>query len=193
MAVNRRLQHQKAFRTIIGRGIPSPSEGSDGDIQIRTTIAGLKMFVKYGARWWQMGEAAMQIGGRDGSEPISSTSMSGTPTTRIEKDTGNIQLRGNIVLGDRHSGQSTASSAKGGLDSRVINFTGKRNTGLTFQSDDSAYLDNVDIYLESNKKIHFAGDADDQIWIAGSSVNIEATAEQFKITHEDASSPTALE
>ncbi len=32
-------------------GIPNPSEGSDGDIQVRQTNLGAKLFGKIGGRW----------------------------------------------------------------------------------------------------------------------------------------------
>jgi len=47
----RNLHHQKGFRPSVGNGVPSPSEGSDGDVKFNSTIDGMKMFVKHQGQW----------------------------------------------------------------------------------------------------------------------------------------------
>ena len=45
---NRSLHQQKAFRNIVGRGVPGPNEGSEGDLTLRITKKGLRLFAKLG-------------------------------------------------------------------------------------------------------------------------------------------------
>ena len=44
---SRRLHKQKAFRNLVGRGAPGPKEGTEGDLTLRITKKGLKLFAKY--------------------------------------------------------------------------------------------------------------------------------------------------
>ena len=46
------LQHNKAFRPIIGKGVPKDSEGIDGDFSLRSSNEGLKLYVKFGGVWY---------------------------------------------------------------------------------------------------------------------------------------------
>ena len=52
----RELQHLKSSRTTVGRGIPRNDEGSDGDLALRITNTGLKLFAKYQNKWYIVGE-----------------------------------------------------------------------------------------------------------------------------------------
>ena len=56
MARDRHLQHTKGLRTTTGRGAPSPNEGSDGDMTIRSLGRGLFLFVKFGNFWYHVSE-----------------------------------------------------------------------------------------------------------------------------------------
>jgi plastocyanin len=48
---SRILLHSKGYKPIIVRGKPLPSEGSNGDIALGNTSAGVKLFIKIGNRW----------------------------------------------------------------------------------------------------------------------------------------------
>ena len=169
---SRALHHQKQFKVLTGKGLPSPGEGFDGDIQLRSTKDGLKLFVKYGQKWWQMGEAATQISGSDGNAP----SMSGNPlsieaqATRINRVTNNIELRGALMLGDRNL-TIAPTSGRGKFTHRRINYSGKKNRGLTFDSADKALFDDVNVMIESGHKLSFDG-ASEETYITESSADI---------------------
>jgi len=47
----RLLQSTKGFRPLIGRGVPSQSEGANGDIRINGTTQGMRLFIKFNNRW----------------------------------------------------------------------------------------------------------------------------------------------
>jgi|21_taG_2_1085346.scaffolds.fasta_scaffold00114_7 hypothetical protein len=53
---SRELQHLKSSRTTTKKGIPRHDEGSDGDLTLRLTNTGLKLFAKYQNRWYIVGE-----------------------------------------------------------------------------------------------------------------------------------------
>ena len=42
----RQLQHSKSARVQVGQGVPSPNEGSSGDLTLRLTKTGIKLFAK---------------------------------------------------------------------------------------------------------------------------------------------------
>jgi len=177
MAITPRgLHHQKAFRIIIGKGVPVKGEGSDGDMQLRSTNSGLMLYVKYGGQWYQMGEGASRISGEDGGNPIATTQYGGN--TFIDKTKGHLYIGGNIVLGGkRHlptiDGQSKSyaldpdSSPKTniGLTSRLLNYTGGNNKGLTALSSDAPYVKGISMLLEQTHGIIFDGDANSHTYI----------------------------
>lgn len=47
----RRLQHVKGVPNKIGNGAPSPSEGKDGDTQVRMTQTGVAIYAKLQGKW----------------------------------------------------------------------------------------------------------------------------------------------
>ena len=158
----RSLHHQKAFRTIVGQGVPKRSEGADGDLQLRTTKAGLKLFARYASTWYQMGEAATKIAGIDGETPQSFNSISGT--TRIDEMRGTLYLGANMVLGRPAAGSPFSSSVGnknvvGIRSSRSINHTGKDNIGLTITPNDAPYVQGVALLMEQTRSIVFDYDS----------------------------------
>ena len=48
----RRLHHQKGTTNSVGRTVPSPSEGSDGDITIRQVKGAVRLYAKYNNKWY---------------------------------------------------------------------------------------------------------------------------------------------
>ena len=142
---SRQLHHQKAFRILVGKGIPERGEGSEGDIQLRITKDGLKLFAKYGNSWYQLAQAASTVSGADGSAPQSTTATAGN--TIIDK--GHIYMGGNIVMGGKPSlsqpgwRTNTQYDSKSSVDRvRFINNKGGRNRGLTFLTDETALFRN---------------------------------------------------
>ena len=59
----RRLHQQKAFRNIVGKGVPGPNEGSDGDLTLRITKKGLRLFGKFRNKWYSFDTQALEPGG----------------------------------------------------------------------------------------------------------------------------------
>ena len=49
----RALHHKKGFRPKVTRGVPSQSEGFDGEIRISNTTNGLKLYVRYNNQWFE--------------------------------------------------------------------------------------------------------------------------------------------
>ena len=48
---SRILLHSKGYKPTLVRGKPLPSEGSNGDIALGNTSAGVKLYIKIGNRW----------------------------------------------------------------------------------------------------------------------------------------------
>ena len=155
-SAERQLRHLKGFRVKTGRGLPKRNEGSDGELTLRLTKSGLKLLCKYGNKWYGVGDQSLQ-------EAVSSDlDTAGTPSqgrTTIDSRTGNLNMAGTIAM----AGASPRSGFTG-YDiktstrlSSAINNTGLRSKGLRFTSIDSAYLQDIHMHLESNKRIYFDG------------------------------------
>tara|TARA_Y100001973_G_C5206794_1_gene341998 strand:+ start:566 stop:1894 length:1329 start_codon:yes stop_codon:yes gene_type:complete len=166
MAIKKQsLHHQKAFRAITGKGLPHFKEGSDGDIQFRLTKDGLKMFVKYGLEWYQMGDAAMSIRGGEGSAPaVTSTGgggNSGSGATRINRVTNNIELKGNMVFGEISNTVGfqwdPPTPSKSIIAPSSINYTGKTGVGITFNQEDDVRVLGSNIILDQASKLSLNG------------------------------------
>ena len=175
--MSRRLQHHKSSRVLTGKGIPSSSEGSEGDLQIRATKGGLKLFARYKNEWWQMGESASRISGSEGNVPQAFTNLGGNTT--IDKNTGHLLLGGNIVLaGMQATGgigmQAMGDSIKqvGGITSRHMNFTGKYNIGLTVDANDDIYLQSSSLRMDQGEAITFDYDEDSHTSISEASEDL---------------------
>ena len=66
MKTSRQLHHSKSTRVQIGRGTPSPKEGSSGDLSLRMTKTGLKLFARFQNKWYVVGQGNLnQLGGED--------------------------------------------------------------------------------------------------------------------------------
>ena len=71
MRTTRKLHHLKGFRVQIGDGPPRPAEGVDGDLTVRTTKSGLKLFIKFKNRWYTFGgTGALGIPGGSQTEEV---------------------------------------------------------------------------------------------------------------------------
>jgi len=96
MAINsRHLHHTKSFRIIPKRGVPQTSEGSDGDLTLRITTTGLRLYAKYGGRWYNIGGQALESGGSDMNISLD-TNRRGT--THTDSRTGKIIARDDIEI-----------------------------------------------------------------------------------------------
>ena len=66
---SRELHHLKSSKVNVGTGHPSPHEGSSGDMTLRMTRTGLKLFVKFSNTWYVIGEGNLyQLGGETSDE-----------------------------------------------------------------------------------------------------------------------------
>ena len=52
----RQLQHSKSTRVTIGEGVPSPNEGSSGDLTLRMIKTGIKLYAKFRDKWYIVGD-----------------------------------------------------------------------------------------------------------------------------------------
>ena len=153
MQNNRKLHHLKGFRVQVGKGPPKPNEGVDGDITLRTTASGLKLFVKYSNRWYVMGSAALGIPGGSRTEQVlsennlrsqDSSSANRGKETFINTKTKNLEMGGNL------------KTTKTGF----INRDGLSNKGLYFGRDDvdkpgQAYFDD-DVFIQRGFKLYLS-------------------------------------
>ena len=57
---SRQLQHLKSTRVRVGEGHPTPNEGSTGDLSLRMTKTGLKLFAKFGNKWYVIGQGSLK-------------------------------------------------------------------------------------------------------------------------------------
>jgi hypothetical protein len=100
---SRALEHQKGFRVKVGKGHPRSSEGSDGEMTLRTTKSGLKLFAKYRNRWFAVGDQSLKLlGGSDGDLSLTPHNMASGTT--INSRTGDINVGGAVVLGAANTG-----------------------------------------------------------------------------------------
>tara|TARA_R100000808_G_C2099029_1_gene116749 strand:- start:72 stop:287 length:216 start_codon:yes stop_codon:yes gene_type:complete len=49
--IYKRLSNEKMDRIKIRHGVPLPHEGGEGDMTVRTTTSGLKLYVKHKNEW----------------------------------------------------------------------------------------------------------------------------------------------
>tara|TARA_R110000824_G_scaffold245043_2_gene434052 strand:+ start:3179 stop:4927 length:1749 start_codon:yes stop_codon:yes gene_type:complete len=154
MADNRKLHHLKGFRVQTGDGPPRPNEGVDGDITIRTTRSGLRLFIKFRNKWYTFGgNGNLGIPGGSNTEQVLSTPDlrpidSGTKgrglETFINTKTKNLEMGGNLKLN------------KGGF----INRDGVSNEGLYFGRDlvdrpGQAHFDD-DVFMQLGYKLYLS-------------------------------------
>lgn len=93
----RSLQHTKFNRIEIKKGIPSPNEGNNGELRLGITAKGIFLYVKYGNRWYQLGDAAISSGGEFSAQGVASQGA-GTLATSIDRGNQALKMGGNIVL-----------------------------------------------------------------------------------------------
>jgi len=154
MADNRKLHHLKGFRVQTGDGPPRPNEGVDGDITIRTTRSGLRLFIKFRNKWYTFGgNGNLGIPGGSNTEqvlstpdlrPIDSATKGRGLETFINTKTRNLEMGGNLKLN------------KGGF----INRDGVSNEGLYFGRDlvdrpGQAYFDD-DVFMQLGYKLYLS-------------------------------------
>ena len=127
----RSLQHSKANRLEFKKGVPSPNEGNNGELRLGITSKGIFLYVKYGNRWYQLGDAAISSGGQFSSQGVASQGA-GTLATSIDRGNQALNMGGNIVL----SGNTISDAGS--------------NTGIKFDNDGDLYLQSTtnEIYFE---------------------------------------------
>ena len=95
----RQLQHSKSSRVQVGTGAPSNSEGQSGDLTLRLTKSGIKLFAKFRDKWYLVGQGNLNQLGGDKQDQIFSDNLE--KVTAVEKE-GKIKIkaddRGGIEL-----------------------------------------------------------------------------------------------
>ena len=93
----RQLQHSKSSKVQVGTGAPSNTEGQSGDLTLRLTKSGIKLFAKFRDKWYLVGQGNLnQLGGdkedklfSDNKEKITTISKKG----KVEvKDKAELRL-----------------------------------------------------------------------------------------------------
>ena len=170
---NRALQHQKGFRVHIGEGSPKNSEGNDGEFTLRTTKSGLKLFCKYKNKWYSIGEQSLR---QSSGAELDEYNQNSQGATTINSRTGNLNMGGAIAMAGARprGGLMGYASDKTSSLSFPINASGATTGGLCFESTtEAAYFDNVHVKLESDKRLYFNGDDDNDTYITGGDNNID--------------------
>jgi phage baseplate assembly protein gpV len=93
------LDRGKSSHISPGKGIPSNQEGKDGDLTIRVLPnIGLKLFGKYGGKWYTIGDTFYKIirGGGPGSLPKEPIKPS--PRSNFVGNKGKLEMRDDIHL-----------------------------------------------------------------------------------------------
>ena len=127
----RSLQHSKANRLEIKKGVPSPNEGNNGELRLGITAKGIFLYVKYGNRWYQLGDAAISSGGQFSAQGIASQGA-GTLATSIDRGNQSLNMGGNVVL-----------------SGNTISNTGS-NTGVKFEDSATLAIDVANTKIGTN-------------------------------------------
>ena len=95
----RQLQHSKSSKVQVGTGAPSNAEGQSGDLTLRLTKSGIKLFAKFRDKWYLVGQGNLNQLGGDKQDQIFSDNLE--KVTAVEKE-GKIKVkaddRGGIEL-----------------------------------------------------------------------------------------------
>jgi len=148
----RKLHHLKGRRIQTGSGPPRPNEGEDGEITLRTTSSGLRLFIKFKNKWYAFGGTGVLgvPGGSDTEEVLSASNLQTSTTstsgrgreTIINTKNKNLEMAGNLQVN------------KGSF----INRDGVSDQGLYFGRDDvakpgQAYFDD-DVFIQKGYKLY---------------------------------------
>ena len=110
--------HTKANRIEIKKGPPSPNEGNNGELRLGVLSKGIFLYVKYGTRWYQLGDAAISSGGQFSAQGVASQGA-GTLATSIDRSNQSLQMGGNIVMSEQtisHNGSNNGIKFDNGGD-----------------------------------------------------------------------------
>ena len=143
-----RNQHTKANRIEIKKGVPSPTEGNNGELRLGITSKGIFLYAKYGNRWYQLSDAAISAGGQFSAQGIAAQG-GGTLATSIDRGDQSLKMGGNIVMnGNTVDGiqiairdailTSTTTTANAALPKVGGAMTGAITTNSTFDGRDVA-------------------------------------------------------
>lgn len=122
--------HTKANRIEIKKGPPSPNEGNNGELRLGVLSKGIFLYVKYGNRWYQLGDAAISSSGQFSTQSIASQG-GGKLATSIDRGDESLRMGGKIILGDNVITQQGSSSG--------VKFDSSEN--LTLDSANNLVLD----------------------------------------------------
>tara|TARA_R110002020_G_scaffold367443_1_gene579317 strand:+ start:3792 stop:5072 length:1281 start_codon:yes stop_codon:yes gene_type:complete len=86
----RQLQHSKSSKVQVGTGAPSNTEGQSGDLTLRLTKSGIKLFAKFRDKWYLVGQGNLNQLGGDKQDQIFSDNLE--KVTAVEKK-GKIKVK----------------------------------------------------------------------------------------------------
>ena len=151
----RSLQHGKSNRIEIKKGVPSPSEGNNGELRLGITAKGIFLYVKYGNRWYQLGDAAISSAGQFSAQGVASQGA-GTLATSIDRGNQSLNMGGNVVM-----------------SGNTISDTGS-NQGIKF--DDSATV-RVDVATTKIGTNGYLSLADNEIDISSGNLTVDVAGD----------------
>ena len=106
----RHLQHLKSTRVRVGEGHPKPGEGATGDLSLRMTKSGLKLFAKFRDKWYVIGQGSLkQLAGENQDITLDENHRKGTQLVTDKR--GIIQAPDRLEL-RANTGGSFQSSIK---------------------------------------------------------------------------------
>ena len=158
---SRSLEWGRGRRPIVKNtvGAPNPKEGSDGDVQIRNTNLGAKMFGKLGGKWYDAPlsiDGTMRIGtnlsnhlsiDNDTVDIITNgTKVATFGATTIVKD---IHVTGNIVVGKEDGTFNIDDNIYIGNDQSTSG--GLQNVAIGYQAGQAiSGIDNLNVFIGYN-------------------------------------------
>ena len=153
----RQLHHLKSSRVKIGRGVPPNSEGSSGDLTVRMTKTGVKLFAKFRDKWYIVGQGNLhQVAGDDQDQLIDDNRKKISkfdPRGKLEiKDKGVINLHPWTIKSTKFDLSWVGAGLKG-LQIKDTDGANTFNLGedgtILFENTDTAYYP---IFYIRNKK-----------------------------------------
>ena len=147
----RSLKHSKSNRIEISKGVPSSNQGNNGELRLGIISKGIFLYVKYGNRWYQLGDAAISAGGQFSAQGISSQGA-GTLATSIDRGNQALNMGGNVVL-----------------SGNTISDTGS-NTGVKFEDNATLAIDVATTKIGTNQYMSLA---DNEIDISSGNLTLD--------------------
>ena len=143
-------------------GSPSPREGSDGDMQVRQTSLGSKLFGKLSGRWLStnlFSDNIFSMSDNTGKETIKLDPSVGLSVDQI-KLTGKITIEGsgtdNVVIGTGNQDVGSANVVIG-VDAGAAMTSGVNNVFIGFNAADILTAGNSNVCIGRDSAPHMTG------------------------------------